>query len=80
MAADDLIKRGLARSRNELMETALRRELASRERARIDAEFEAMAADSEYEQEFREIQAEFAAAGREALEAGGRGGKGAHRR
>ena len=38
-----------------------------RERLRIDTEFQAMASDTEYQREFRQIQAEFAAADRETL-------------
>ena len=42
------------------MAIALRHELALLERARIDAEFQAMAGDGEYQRELRQILAEFA--------------------
>ena len=69
-AADELVSVGFVRSRNELIAGALRRELALLERLRIDTEFQAMASDTEYQREFRRIQAEFAAADRETLAGG----------
>jgi metal-responsive CopG/Arc/MetJ family transcriptional regulator len=49
--ADRIVQSGNARSRNDLVVQALRRELATRERARIDAEFLAMADDPVFQAE-----------------------------
>ncbi len=46
--ADQAVRNGQARSRNDLLITALRRELAAQERAAIDARFAEMAHDQEY--------------------------------
>ncbi|MBI3980019.1 MAG: ribbon-helix-helix protein, CopG family [Chloroflexi bacterium] len=59
-AADRMVRDGQVRSRNELVAAALRRELAARERAAIDAAFAAMAEDPAYQAEARAIAAEFA--------------------
>ena len=67
-AADDVVRQGRVRSRNELNGTALRRELALLEQTRIEAEFQAMGNDTEYQREFHRIQAEFATADRETLD------------
>ena len=65
--ADRVVKAGGARSRNELLTQALRRELAARERAAIDAELLEMANDAEYQAEARMICEEFDDAAGEAL-------------
>ena len=66
-AVDQAVRAGKARSRNELVTMALRRELAAQERAAIDAAFAAMADDSAYHAEARELTTAFAAADWEAL-------------
>ena len=66
-AADRAVRSGKARSRNEFVAEAIRRELAAQERAGIDAAFAAMADDAEYQAEALAIEAEFATAGEEAL-------------
>jgi metal-responsive CopG/Arc/MetJ family transcriptional regulator len=66
-AADQAIQQGKARSRNELVATALRRELAAQRRAAIDAEFAEMAEDGEYQAEARAMAEEFVAAEWDAL-------------
>ncbi len=66
-AADRVVRAGRARSRNDLLVTALRRELAAQERAAIDAAFADMARDADYQAEATAIAAEFAAADWEAL-------------
>jgi len=65
-AVDRLVEQGRARSREELVESALRRELAEARRAALDEEFRHMAADREYQEEARLILAEFARADWEA--------------
>ena len=67
-AVDDAIQEGLARSRNEFLETALKNQLAASRRAAIDAAFARMAEDADYQQEALEIAAEFESADRESLE------------
>ncbi|MBI2942179.1 MAG: ribbon-helix-helix protein, CopG family [Chloroflexi bacterium] len=69
-AVDRAVGEGKARSRNELVARALRRELAAQESAAIDAAFAAMADDAAYQAEARAIDAEFAAADWEALRRG----------
>ena len=64
---DDVVRAGKARSRNEFVATALRRELALVERAVIDAAFAAMATDAEAQADAQRIDAQFAKAGGEAL-------------
>ncbi len=59
-AADRAVRAGEARSRNELVANALRRELASIERAAIDAAFAGMADDQAYLGEAQAISDEFA--------------------
>lgn len=66
-AVDQAIRAGKARSRNELVAMALRRELAAQQRASIDAAFAAMAQDPAYQAEAQEIAAACAAADWEAL-------------
>src|SRR5438046_6800748 len=69
-AADEAVREGQARSRNELLASALRRELAARRRAAIDASFAGMAQDVAYQEEASTIAAEFAVADWEALQLG----------
>jgi metal-responsive CopG/Arc/MetJ family transcriptional regulator len=64
---DRIVREGHARSRNELFLTALRHELAARERAEIDAQFEALADDKEAQAEALIIAEESAAGSWEAL-------------
>lgn len=71
-AADEIVKRGEARSRNEFVSTALRHELASRRRAAIDAAFAAMADDEEERAEALAIAREFEVADWEAFQIGER--------
>ena len=66
-AADQAVREGRARSRNDLLVTALRRELAAQERAEIDAAFAAMAGDQELQDEAIELAEESVHAGWEAL-------------
>ncbi|MGH8063646.1 MAG: ribbon-helix-helix domain-containing protein [Candidatus Entotheonellia bacterium] len=66
-AVDQAVRAGKARSRNELVTMALRREFAAQERAAIDAAFAAMADDPAYHAEARELATAFAAADWEAL-------------
>ena len=64
---DRIVREGRARSRNELFLTALRHELAARERAEIDAQFAALAGDEELIAEGVAMAEEAMAAGWEAL-------------
>ena len=66
--ADRAVKDGRARTRNELLITALRRELAAQERAAIDAAFADMADDAPAQQEAGAIVGEFALADWEAFQ------------
>lgn len=65
-AADQAIRAGKARSRNEFVARALRRELAAQKRADIDAAFAPMAEDAAFQAESLAISEEFAAADWEA--------------
>jgi metal-responsive CopG/Arc/MetJ family transcriptional regulator len=56
--ADRVVEAGDVRSRNDLVVQALRRELAIRERARIDAEFLKMADDHDFQAEDAEMAEE----------------------
>jgi metal-responsive CopG/Arc/MetJ family transcriptional regulator len=64
---DRVVEAGRARSRNEFVAAALRRELAARRRADIDAAFEGMAQDEEYLTESERIEQEMAPSSWEAL-------------
>ena len=64
---DQAVREGKARSRNEFVAHALRRELDALERAAIDAAFAGMADDAEAHEEALQLDAEFAQAGWEAL-------------
>ena len=66
-ATDKAVREGKARSRNELVAEALRRELAARRRAEIDAEIAEMANDAEYQREAAQLEQEFAQASWEAF-------------
>lgn len=67
-AVDHAVCEGQARSRNEFVSDAVRSALAAAERARIDAEFAAMADDAMYQHEASEIAREFEAASWEAMQ------------
>lgn len=69
-AVDRAIHEGRARSRNELFVTALRNELATQERARIDAEYAALADDIEFQAESVQFAEEAAQGSWEALKTG----------
>jgi metal-responsive CopG/Arc/MetJ family transcriptional regulator len=69
-AAEDAVRLGQAKSRNELLARSLRRELAALERAAIDAGFAGMADDAEYQAEAQRIAGQFAASDWEAFQAG----------
>ena len=66
-AVDKLVQEGRARSREELVENALRRQLAELRRSALDAEFRHMADDVDYQREAHQILGEFARADWEAL-------------
>lgn len=66
-AMDRAVQAGHARSRNEFVALALRRELAAQQRAAIDAAFAAMANDPTYQAEACKIATAFAPADWEAL-------------
>jgi Arc/MetJ-type ribon-helix-helix transcriptional regulator len=67
---DEAVRRGAAGSRDEFVVTALRRELAARERAAIDADFAGMSEDEDYRREAQLIAEEFKHADWEALRLG----------
>ncbi len=67
-AADRAVREGRARSRNDLLVAALRRELAAQERAQIDASFAVLADDREFQQESVELAEEAVRSGWEALQ------------
>ena len=69
-AADRAVREGKAKSRNEFVTQALRRELAAQKRSEIDAAFAAMADDLEYQAEAVMISNEFVKADWEAFEIG----------
>jgi metal-responsive CopG/Arc/MetJ family transcriptional regulator len=71
-AADRAVRAGKAESRADLLSRGLRRELAARRRAEIDAAFLEMASDPEYQAEALGTAEEAVAAGWEALRIGGR--------
>lgn len=66
-AVDQVVQEGRARSRDELVESALRHELADLRRSALDAEFRHMADDVDYQSEARQILAEFVQADCETL-------------
>ncbi|MEH2407557.1 ribbon-helix-helix domain-containing protein [Nostoc sp.] len=61
-ATDKAVQAGKARSRNEFVTRALRRELAAQKRAEIDAALAEMANDVEYQREVLQMETEFAPA------------------
>jgi Arc/MetJ-type ribon-helix-helix transcriptional regulator len=69
-AMDAAVESGKARSRNELLARAVERELASIQRAAIDAAFAGMAEDEEYQREAAAITAEFSSADWDAFRTG----------
>jgi metal-responsive CopG/Arc/MetJ family transcriptional regulator len=69
-AADDAVKQGKAKSRNDFVAMALRRELAAIKRAEIDDAIALMANDSDYQAETETINSEFASSDWEALKIG----------
>jgi Arc/MetJ-type ribon-helix-helix transcriptional regulator len=69
-AVDKVVQEGLAGSRDELVESALRRQLAELRRSALDAEFRHMADDIAYQAEAHQILAEFAQADFETLDEG----------
>jgi metal-responsive CopG/Arc/MetJ family transcriptional regulator len=71
-AVDQVVREGKARSRNDLVATAIRHELAARRRAEIDADLAGMATDVEYQAEVETIMREFARADWEAFRLGER--------
>jgi Arc/MetJ-type ribon-helix-helix transcriptional regulator len=66
-AVDKVIQEGRARSRDELVESALRRQLAELRRSAMDAEFRHMADDIDYQRDVHQILGEFAQADWETL-------------
>ncbi len=66
-ATDKAVRSGKAKSRNEFVTQALRRELAAQKRAEIDTALAEMASDLEYQTEVLQMEAEFAPAQWEAL-------------
>jgi metal-responsive CopG/Arc/MetJ family transcriptional regulator len=66
-ALDKVVQEGRARSRDELVESAIRRELAELRRSALDAEFRHMADDVDYQREAHQILREFAQADWETL-------------
>ncbi|NEQ18791.1 MAG: ribbon-helix-helix protein, CopG family [Microcoleus sp. SIO2G3] len=69
-ATDKAVREGKAKSRNEFVAQALRRELAALKRAEIDAALAQMANDPEYQAQVLKMEAEFASAQWEALQLG----------
>ncbi len=61
-AVDKAVQEGRARSRDHLVESAVRRELAELRRSGLDAEFRQMANDVDYQREVHQILAEFSKA------------------
>ncbi|AFY32997.1 hypothetical protein Cal7507_2574 [Calothrix sp. PCC 7507] len=69
-ATDQAVQAGKAKSRNDFVTRALRRELAAQKRLEIDAALAEMANDVEYQAEILQMEAEFAPAQWEALKLG----------
>ncbi|MEA5576347.1 YlcI/YnfO family protein [Anabaena sp. UHCC 0451] len=69
-ATDKAVLDGKAKSRNDFMVQALKRELAVQRRAEIDAALAEMARDPDYQAEVLKIETEFATAQWEALQLG----------
>lgn len=66
-ATDRAVNQGKAKSRDEFIMRAIRRELAALKRAEIDAALAEMARDPEYQAEVLQMEAEFATASWEAF-------------
>lgn len=66
-ATDKAVSQGKAKSRDEFIMRAIRRELAALKRAEIDAALAEMARDPEYQAEVLQMEAEFATASWEAF-------------
>lgn len=66
-AVDRVVQEGLARSREELVESAVRRQLAELRRFALDAEFRHMTDDVDYQRDVHQILGEFARADWETL-------------
>ena len=64
---DGAVEAGKAKSRNELIINALRRELAALRRLEIDSAFEEMSADQRYRQESLNLSEDFAESDSETL-------------
>jgi Arc/MetJ-type ribon-helix-helix transcriptional regulator len=69
-AVDRAVREGRARSRSELLTTALQHELAALDRRAVDAAFAPLADDLDYQNEAMTLSTEFAAADWEALQLG----------
>jgi metal-responsive CopG/Arc/MetJ family transcriptional regulator len=69
-ATDQAVSDGKARSRNELIASALRHELAALDRLEIDEAFEGMSDDQDYREQAVKTAREFASADWEALQQG----------
>jgi len=69
-ATEKMVKAGKAKSRDELITRALRKELLAIKRTEIDAAFARMANDAEYQKEARQIVEEFAQSDWEAWQIG----------
>jgi metal-responsive CopG/Arc/MetJ family transcriptional regulator len=67
-ATDALVSQGKANSRNEFIAQALKHELASLKRAKIDKSLAEMAQQQDYQAEVLKMDSEFAIASWEALE------------
>ena len=64
-AVDKVVQEGLARNRDKLVESAIRLQLAELRRSDVDAEFQYMALDLDYQSDVHQILKEFAHADRE---------------
>ncbi|MBK1988146.1 CopG family transcriptional regulator [Sphaerospermopsis aphanizomenoides BCCUSP55] len=69
-ATDKAVLEGKAKSRNDFVVKALKRELAAQKRAEIDAALAEMTRDPDYQAEVLKMEAEFAPAQWEALQLG----------
>jgi metal-responsive CopG/Arc/MetJ family transcriptional regulator len=69
-ATDKAVLEGKAKSRNDFVVQALRRELAAQKRAEIDEALAEMVRDPDYQSEVLKMEAEFATAQWEALQLG----------
>lgn len=69
-ATDKAVQQGKAKSRNEFIAKALRRELEALKRAEIDAQLTEMINDPEYQREVLQMESEFATSQWEAFKLG----------